>query len=279
MPELPEVEASRNLLSQACCGLKIDFITCIEQGGGPRDGKFDDIVFSNISEGDMKSALIGKTLVAVRRKGKQLWFEILNMDVAILFHFGMTGAFVLQGYNAPQYKSFKISKDWPPKFTKLEIVFKGGLKLAFCDPRRLGRIQLRHDAINNPPISILARDPYLDGVNENELRTKLSQYTTSIKAALLDQEKIFSGIGNWVADETLYHAKIHPSTPCCNIAHNEYYLRALCSSLVMVINTAVEVGADSDRFPADWLFHYRWNKKHKILPNGNFIISYHTPLL
>ena len=43
-----------------------------------------------------------------------------------------------------QYKAFSISAaSWPPKFTKAEFVFEGGVHLAYCDPRRWGRITVR----------------------------------------------------------------------------------------------------------------------------------------
>ena len=44
MPELPEVERARRLLVEHCVGLKIIKCVAVEQGGGPRDGKFDEIV-------------------------------------------------------------------------------------------------------------------------------------------------------------------------------------------------------------------------------------------
>ena len=107
----------------------------------------------------------------------------------------MTGAFVLKGGKIPEYKSFKIhSETWPPKFTKLEMEFdNGAVRLAFVDPRRLGRIQLRENAHLVEPISKLALDPYTESeklspqyVYEQINRLK----TTPIKSALLDQNKV-----------------------------------------------------------------------------------------
>jgi formamidopyrimidine-DNA glycosylase len=36
--------------------------------------------------------------------------------------------------------------------------------------------------------------------------------------------------------------------------------RRVRRALVSVIATAVRAGANSDRFPRSWLFHYRWEK-------------------
>ena len=66
----------------------------------------------------VQKALAGKTVVAVHRKGKQLWLQ-LSSPPHLLAHFGMTGAFVVKGIEAASYKEFKAHDDeWPPRFTK-----------------------------------------------------------------------------------------------------------------------------------------------------------------
>ena len=50
---------------------------------------------------------------------------------------------------------------WPPRFTKLELQFEAGNALAFCDPRRLGRLRLRADPQNEEPWRSLAPDPLI----------------------------------------------------------------------------------------------------------------------
>lgn len=60
-----------------------------------------------------------------------------------MFHFGMTGSFTVKGVGSMQYKSFSVdASQWPPKFTKCELVFDDGARLAFTNARRLGRIRL-----------------------------------------------------------------------------------------------------------------------------------------
>ena len=230
MPELPEVESARRLVERNCVGYKIRSVNVYEQGNGPRNGLFDDIVYeTKIVEnaGDIKDsdyfdsnvlkpshyekALVNQIINKVHRKGKQLWFELrvssrssTTIDIGssfILFHFGMTGSFVVKGVDAPSYMSFKVRDEiWPPKFTKFEIIFENNIQLAFTDPRRLGRIRLRNeDLMSHLPISKLAMDPI---INENEFtieyfKSSLAKYTCPIKALLLDQEKVICGIGNW----------------------------------------------------------------------------------
>ena len=43
---------------------------------------------------------------------------------------------------------------------------------------------------------------------------------------------------------------------------------ALHASLGMVLGLAVSVDSDSNRFPVDWLFHFRWSGKKPTSLNG-----------
>jgi len=130
-----------------------------------------------------------------------MWVELSGTGPMVLFHFGMTGAFSVKGVDAPQYKSFSVSGEWPPRFAKCEIWFQGGVRLAFSDPRRLGRVLLRTDALNEKPISELAADAYLNPPDFSEFCKLMSARNKPVKAVLLDQNMVVSGIGNWIADE------------------------------------------------------------------------------
>jgi hypothetical protein len=50
MPELAEVECSRAFVSETFVGSIIEKVCTKEQGGGPRDGLFDELVFDCIEE-------------------------------------------------------------------------------------------------------------------------------------------------------------------------------------------------------------------------------------
>ncbi|CAN0078826.1 unnamed protein product, partial [Ectocarpus sp. 13 AM-2016] len=97
MPELPEVETSRLYVEEFCLGSTITNVHATEQGGGPRDGQFDDIVIGeDVTAKSLKDTLEGRKIVELRRRGKQMWF-VLDKPPHPLFHFGMTGAFTVKG--------------------------------------------------------------------------------------------------------------------------------------------------------------------------------------
>ena len=255
MPELPEVEAARRLLETHCRGQKLT-------GCSPVD-PFDSIVFSDAEAcaASVSAALLGKSIVAVHRKGKQLWLE-LSSPPHLLAHFGMTGAFVVEGVKPLMYKEFKVhDEEWPPRFTKLELTFSSGTRLAFCDPRRLGRLRLRSAPESQEPISALAPDPLLSPITAGTAKAALKRTGKTIKALLLDQSALVSGVGNWVADEILFQSGIHPEAPCNTLSDRQ--AECMHKSLLHIVTSAVAANAESSSFPDDWLFHYRWGKGSK----------------
>jgi formamidopyrimidine-DNA glycosylase len=222
MPELPEVEAQRRTIEAATVGKQIVTLVTLEQGGGPRDGLYDDkVIGEGVTVDVLASRLQKRWVVAVRRRGKQLWLELAETrgggsTGCLLLHFGMTGAVIVKGVAAPLYKSFEIDDSvWPPRFTKLEIVLSGDVRLAYTDPRRFGRILLRGaDPFTQPPLSALAADPITDPPSLEAFAAGLRRLQAPVKAALLDQGRVVCGVGNWVADEVLYQAApTPPPTP------------------------------------------------------------------
>ena len=123
--------------------------------------------------------------------------------------------------------------------------------------RRLGRIRLRDDPAREPPISKLGFDPLLDLPSPRKFRELVRPRTVSLKGLLLDQG-FAAGVGNWIADEVLYQAKLDPRRPASSLDDRE--VGRLRSRLRSVINRAVEVDAEKERFPRTWLFQHRWGK-------------------
>ena len=89
-----------------------------------------------------------------------------------------------------------------------------------------------------------------------------------MKALLLDQS-FAAGVGNWIADEVLYQARIAPRRPARSLSDAE--LDRLRARLRAVVRTAVRLGADSDRFPRSWLFHRRWRRRPGVTVRGHAI--------
>jgi formamidopyrimidine-DNA glycosylase len=127
------------------------------------------------------------------------------------------------------------------------------------DPRRFGRIRLSTDPLNEPPISLLGFDPLFNFPKDKALYEILSRKKAPIKAVLLDQA-IFAGVGNWIADEILFQARLAPGRMAKTLSVPE--VARLRKSLLSIIRFAVRARADYRKFPDNWLFHHRWGKNN-----------------
>lgn len=237
MPELPEVESARHVLEKAAKGR-----TIVEVHVHP-----DPLVFDRNKPAALAKALKGKKVKGTGRRGKHFWAELDGRPWP-WFHFGMSGS--LHVYREPAER---------PSHWKLELVLDDGKRLAWRDPRRFGRIRLVEDPLADPKLRRLGFDPLLDMPGLAELRVLLRKRKKNLKALLLDQT-FSAGVGNWIADEVLYHAKLAPRRLTTDLSDAE--IKALRQSLLKVIRLAVKHDADSEKFPWDWLFRYRWSARH-----------------
>ncbi|XP_073302775.1 formamidopyrimidine-DNA glycosylase isoform X2 [Primulina huaijiensis] len=259
MPELPEVEAARRAIEENCLGKRIKNSTVAD----------DPKVIDGVSPSDFEASIVGKRIVAAHRKGKNMWLQ-LDSPPFPSFQFGMTGAVYIKGVAVTKYKrsAVKDTDEWPSKYSKFFVALDDGLEFSFTDKRRFAKVRLLDDPVSVPPISELGPDALVDPMAVDEFCNSLSKKKIGIKALLLDQSFI-SGIGNWMADEILYQARIHPQQSASSMSKEN------CSTLVKCINevikNSVEVGADSSQFPSNWIFHSREKKPGKAFVDGKKI--------
>jgi formamidopyrimidine-DNA glycosylase len=180
MPELPEAERAR-LQIERVLGREIVAVD-------DRDG----YVTRPHAPGDFGAALVGRRLTAAHRRGKFLWAETDDGGPELGLHLGMAGRIVI---------------DEPPAergWDRFAIEFADGGRLALRDKRRLGRALLAPDFSHvGPDAAEVGRDAF---------RSRVGRGTAPIKARLLDQG-VIAGVGNLLADETLWRAKLSPRRP------------------------------------------------------------------
>lgn len=235
MPELPEVETARRHVVKVARGRVIRKVLTVD----------DHIVYDGVTPDDVARALTRRRMIDMHRRGKHLWME-LDRRPWPLFHFGMTGW--LHVYREESER---------PRFWKIEMHFDNGMRVALRDPRRLGRIRLRQHPEQEPPISLLGFDPVHDLPGLSFFKNEMGRRAAPIKAVLLDQS-FSAGVGNWIADEVLYQSGIDPRRRAHTLDAAE--IKTLRVKLKKIIDHAVKVGSDDEKFPRTWLFHYRWGK-------------------
>ena len=99
-----------------------------------------------------------------------------------------------------------------PAWNRFQIAFADGGELRLFDPRRLGRVRL--DA-NRTTLG-----PDAERISLAEFRERLGRGTAAVKARLLDQS-VVAGVGNLLADETLWQARISPRRPADELTSDE----------------------------------------------------------
>jgi len=171
----------------------------------------------------------------------------------VYFHMGMTGRISTPDY-VPSLESLSGNDTFPPPHTHL-IIKVGKVKVAFSDPRRFGAVSIDSNGPLDSQWNTFATDA-LDPDSSLAL-DGLIGHRKGVKALLLDQRAIVSGVGNWIADELCYQARIHPDQ--AYLTNDEVKL------LKFHLDNILKIGIDAkdNDFPKDWIFHRRWSKNSK----------------
>jgi formamidopyrimidine-DNA glycosylase len=236
MPELAEVEFNRK---QWNSGLR-QKIMSVELHAKKR-------VFRGTDTGALKMVLTGANLLESHTHGKQMLFRF-SKNAWLGVHLGMTGSL----------RTEKVSSTPAAKHDHL-VLHQAKQNLIFCDPRQFGRI-LFHVGEKEP----LWWQKLPPGLLEPEftraaVETFLHRHRgMPIKAVLLLQDG-FPGIGNWMADEILWRAKIPPQTLAGQVGSDAASVlwkevRFVCKHSMRII------GEDYSDPPKSWLFLHRWEK-------------------
>jgi len=155
--------------------------------------------------------MTGVTLTAARRRGKSIWLETDDGDGPVLgIHLGMAGRVVVD--DAAGDPRSEAERGDPGRWDRFALTFADGGRLALRDARRLGRVRL---------------EPDLDGVGPDAarigrvaFRERVGRSSASIKARILDQS-VLAGVGNLLADEALWRARIDPRRPAQTLADED----------------------------------------------------------
>ncbi|MBA9078380.1 MULTISPECIES: DNA-formamidopyrimidine glycosylase [Rufibacter] len=229
MPELPEVETYRRFIDETCL---CQPIAEVEVQDPNRQLQVDLDEF--------RRALIGNQFTGTHRIGKQLFLET-EKGVLVTMHFGMTG-------DVAYYRDAAET----PRFARAVFLFQNGFRFAFVDSRKFGRLGLTQSVDEFRKQKKLGPDALT--LTAEELAKGLANKKAPIKPLLLDQ-RIAPGVGNWIADEVLFQARLHPERPANRLSAEE--IDRLAAAIREVLETAVQAEAIYRDFPAHYLIHAR----------------------
>lgn len=227
MPELPEVETIRNNL---CHGTPDQ---------SPVTGKY--VLGARVlwprtvaipSPEEFQARITGQTIKDVGRRGKYLIFHL--SDDAMLIHLRMSGDILVEPETATILSHHRVV-----------LNLESGLRLAFNDPRKFGRVWL----VNDPTLIVgdLGPEPLDPLLTPEKFFDMLHASRRTLKTLLLDQD-FLAGLGNIYADEALHLACLHP----LSIANR--LNRVQSDRLLWSIRWVLEEGIRRNGASIDWVY-------------------------
>jgi formamidopyrimidine-DNA glycosylase len=192
MPELPEVEVTRLSFASRIAGAKV---LSLRQGKALR-----------WPLGCAPDALAGRTVVAVRRRGKYLLIEL--DEGLLLVHLGMSGSlsFTQHPVECGAHDHFDL------------CTTHGTLRLN--DPRRFGSVvyaDSEDDPVARKLLGRLGVEPLSEDFQVIAFHTALKLRKAAIKQVLLTGDVVV-GVGNIYASETLFLAGIRPTVSAARLS-------------------------------------------------------------
>lgn len=197
---------------------------------------------------DVARFLVGAEVKIVRRRAKVLIIE-LSSDYSLVIHLKMTGQLVFRGKDSfgAGHPSDSLIGKLPDKSTRVVLEFEDDSKLFFNDQRKFGWMRLLPTA-EVPLIDFMQKvgpEPLEDDFTVDKFIERLkTRQSSGIKSVLLDQT-VLAGVGNIYGDESLWLAKIHPSTPVGAISKAK--MVALYNAVRDVLNLSIKSGGSTDR--------------------------------
>ncbi|MET0261623.1 MAG: DNA-formamidopyrimidine glycosylase family protein [Rariglobus sp.] len=253
MPELAEVEFYRQRWNPGL-GKRITRVFVHPKAG----------VFKTSDPQQIVKHLTGAKLISSEAAAKQMLFKARAIDKTDLWlgiHLGMTGEMLAPAAN------------YHPRASDHLVLIQEERSLVFSDFRMFGRVQFATGpdapewwskiapAVSSPEFTVAAVATFLK-----------RRARTAIKPVLLMQER-FPGVGNWMADEILWRAAIHPKRPAGSLLPDE--IKTLHRETRWVCKHALQIIGASETLvdpPKSWLFQHRWSEGGKDPKTGTPLV-------
>lgn len=176
----------------------------------------------------------GRKILKIERKGKTILIYLSGGKI-LGFHQRMSG------------KLLVVPRGFKDKHIRRRFGLSDGRDLVFHDVRKFG-------VIWSGAAKKVLKDKYFKNLGEDALTISLQNFINifknrkgKIKPFLLNQKNL-AGVGNIMADEILWHAKINPSREIRSLSELE--VRNLWKSLKFVLKKSIRLGGSTMR---DWL--------------------------
>lgn len=220
MPELPEVETTRNGIAPYIENQQIQEIII-------RDSRLRWPITDQLED-----RLRGQTILSVTRRAKYL---LLNTATGtLLIHLGMSGRLrILTSYQPAE------------KHDHVDMVFANNITLRFTDPRRFGAVLWTNESPQQHPLlHHLGPEPLDQAFDADYLFQRSRKRQVSIKTFIMNAE-IVVGVGNIYASESLFLASIHPQLVAAKLTKTQSL--KLVDAIKLTLQKAIAAGGTTLR--------------------------------
>lgn len=234
MPELPEVEVTRQLLLPRMVKREVARVRCTAPS-----------YFFLTPPTQLRRKLLGRTFLSLERRGKYL-LAGLDDGQRLLVHLGMTGQFFVEGSSSPRLLTLAQKLQTAPRAARdphlhLQIDFADGPPgVRFRDVRKFGKVRLLAAGRSDPRLDKLGPDALL--VDGQRLFERSSGRKLPVKSLLLDQS-VVAGCGNIYADEALFRSGVRPTRRVARVTRREF--DDIANNLKAVLTRSIETGGSS----------------------------------
>ncbi len=222
MPELPELEVVKDVLSRHLAGRTLVRVEIAPRGG--------PIVVRDLTGEGISAQLTGRRVDAVERRGKYLLFHLsprraAESPIVMAINPKLTGRLQLCPPDAPKAGPVHLTYH----FDGLAHV------LRYIDSKRMGQIYLTHSPAQIPTFSEMG--PEALAITLDEFRQRLHPLRGEIKG-ILTRANFVAGIGNAYADEILWQARLHPYRKRTTLSSDE--IDSLYQAMQQVLRGAIQ---------------------------------------
>lgn len=213
MPELPDVEGFRRVLSEHGAGRRIERVRVLDDG-----------VLRDTTPQGLGRALSGQRFGEPGRVGK--WLLGYTDGPTVLLHFGMTGQLLWCPQQAEGHRHDRVA-----------FQLDDG-ELRYRDMRKLQGLRLATDeAALRAVVDDQGRDAL--AMTRDDLEKLLTRSGRQLKALLSDQSAV-AGLGNITIDEILWRARVFPIRKASELGSGER--ERLFAEMWRVLDESVPAG-------------------------------------
>ncbi|WP_077210754.1 bifunctional DNA-formamidopyrimidine glycosylase/DNA-(apurinic or apyrimidinic site) lyase [Bacillus dakarensis] len=217
MPELPEMETYKALLSTLIGGQKITNVVI---------GREKSI---NVPVDKFTMEVANQTVKTINRRAKYLIFQLQNGS-CLLLHLMLGG-----------WMFFGKEEDKPDRTIQVKLSF--GDQHLFFIGLRLGYLHILSPEMVKEEFEKLGPEPINPQFTFNAFQQLMEKRKGAIKTALINQE-VMAGIGNGYSDEILWHAELRPDKKIQEFDNQQ--LTRLYNSIQFILKRGINQGGYMD---------------------------------